>query len=100
MQILINSGKTIAFLSFVFGTFLLAIHLVYKTNFTIVIIGLYYTILAAIINLIVFVSLLTAAVINTYYRFELLKTSALLLLNIPAVILYLFIVFSLSIPVL
>ena len=96
MKTFISTGKIIAILSFVIGTVILALHLTFKHNTTLLIVGLYFTIIAVIINLIVFLSLLVTAIINFEYRFELLKSCGIILLNIPIAFLYFYLVITLT----
>ena len=97
MKTLINSAKVTALFSFVLGTILLALHLYLKQP-KLLIIGFYFTLIAIFINSIVLLIILILAIINIRYRYELLKTSGILLLNIPIVVFYIYIVLELTSP--
>jgi len=94
MKHLIYSGRKIALTSFIIGTLLLVIFLVLNKNTNLLIPGLYYTVGAFIINSIACLVILLYAIINKTYRIKLLKTCALMLINIPITILYIFIIFG------
>ena len=89
-----NTGKLIALISFLLGTYLLVSFLLFPKVDSIVIIGLYYVGYATIINVILFVFLIIVVFIYWDYRVNILKTCGLLLLNIPIAIGYFFIVLN------
>ncbi|CAM4100908.1 hypothetical protein FLJU110815_16810 [Flavobacterium jumunjinense] len=88
-----NLAKLLALLSFSIGTFLLVLFYITK-NEIIIIIGFYYVITALLFNSIVFINLIFNLIVyKTMYWFQ-LKSTFILLLNIPITLLYLKIVFQ------
>lgn len=86
-------AKLLALLSFSIGTFLLVLFYITK-NEIIIIIGFYYVITALLFNGIVFINLIFNLIVyKTMYWFQ-LKSTFILLLNIPITLLYLKIVFQ------
>uniref|UniRef100_UPI004048DFC1 hypothetical protein n=1 Tax=Flavobacterium sp. TaxID=239 RepID=UPI004048DFC1 len=86
-------AKLLALLSFSIGTFLLVLFYITK-NEIIIIIGFYYVITALLFNSIVFINLIFNLIVyKTMYWFQ-LKSTFILLLNIPITLLYLKIVFQ------
>lgn len=91
---IINTGKLIALISFALGTCLLLSFLLFPKIDSIIIIGLYYVGIAALINAILFLFLILTAFVYWDYRIKLFKTCGLMLLNIPIAIGYFFMVIN------
>ena len=83
-----------AAVSFIIGTLLFGLHMVNIRNDGILFIGFFYVLIAIIINLIVLVIMVTLSFIYRNHQTEILKYASILLINIPIVILYLFLIFS------
>lgn len=83
-------------ISFGLGTFILLLFLVCMVNKDnpdkVIITGIIYVFAATVINLALLLFLIVCAIIHKEYRKQLLERTAVMLLNIPIVILYLFIV--------
>ncbi|MGR7812179.1 hypothetical protein [Lacinutrix undariae] len=92
MENTIFTAKKVAFISFTIGTILLSCYFAFKISLTLIIIGAVYILLALFINLIVVINLLFMANKHKTHRFELLKTTAIVLSNIPIAICYLLII--------
>lgn len=92
MKNLMLTGKISAAISFIIGTLLLSVFMYFESDF-LLILGFYYTLIAAIYNTILFVIIITAALINETFRKELMITSGLVILNLPVAIGYIYIVF-------
>lgn len=91
MNSLINTGKTIAFLSFVIGTILFAFQLYFQGSLRLVHIGLVFIVVAVIINTVSLIALIFVLLGNTDNKLDILKTCGLILLNMPIAILYFYI---------
>jgi hypothetical protein len=83
----------IATISFLLGTILLLFFLISQSNIVLDI-GLFYVIIASVLNVIVFVGIITNAIINYQYYKENLTTIILVILNIPITIGYIIIVMN------
>ncbi|GAA4108127.1 hypothetical protein GCM10022393_03920 [Aquimarina addita] len=91
MKITQNINKTslmIACLSFLLGTALFIIHLV-EPSYRLLEIGLFYTLIALVLNSITLIELIGHAIINPHHSNENLITIGVLLLNIPVTLTYL-----------
>lgn len=97
MKTLIKSRRITAILSFVLGTGFLAIHL---SIVNLLLSGFIYTLIAIFINSVIFLSLLISATLSIKFRFELIKTSRIMLINIPIAFLYFYLVITLTSPIL
>jgi hypothetical protein len=88
-----NLAKLLALLSFSIGTLFLVLFCITR-NEIIIIIGFYYVITAILFNSIVFINLIFNLIVyKTMYWFQ-LKSTFILLINIPITLLYLKIVFQ------
>ncbi len=87
-----NLSQITALTSFVIGTLLFCLFLILKDRVPIVVIGMYYVVIAFTINTIVFSVLLFSIPFFWENRLELFRYCGILLLNIPIVILYFFLV--------
>ncbi|WP_024768951.1 hypothetical protein [Aquimarina macrocephali] len=86
-----KSALIVATISFLLGTLLLLFFLISQSSIVLDI-GLFYVIIASVLNVIVFVGLITNAIINYQYYKENLTTIILVILNIPITIGYIIIV--------
>ena len=91
-----NTAKLTALASFVIGTFLVLFFALFRTYDAIIVIGIYYVGIAIVANLIVFISVFISALYFWNQRHKLFIACGTLLLNIPIVIAYFFIVIYLS----
>jgi hypothetical protein len=90
----INKNALIAAtISFLLGTLLLLFFIISQSNIVLDI-GLFYVIIASVFNVIVFVGLITNAILNYQYYKENLTTIILVILNIPITIGYIIIVIN------
>jgi len=80
-------------ISFALGTILLLIYLINKDNY-VMILGFIYVAGATIVNIVVLFVLLILSNILTEYRRQILEATAVMLLNIPVAIIYIFIIFQ------
>lgn len=94
MNALINTSKTIAILSFAIGTVLFVIQLYFNPSLGFSYAGFIFIIIATIINTISFLALIFSLLGKTDKKLELIKTSGLILLNIPIAILYTYILIT------
>lgn len=86
-------GKTTALLSFVIGTSIFALALYFgEPNYPIQF-GMLFIIIAAIINITILSVIVGSAILKPEERLEPLKTCGFMLLNIPIVILYFYLLF-------
>ncbi len=96
MQITQSTNRNalmVATFSFLLGTILLLVHLIIPWE-QIIIIGLFYVLVASVFNGITFIGLLANAIINYQYYRENLMTIVVFLLNIPIALGYFFIVIN------
>lgn len=96
MKNLICFGRIITLLSFLLGTIIFSLYLYFDNSNDIGKFGLYFVIIALIINTLLFLVNLIAIIIEGNNRLELIKTCGLMLLNIPFAILYFYIVISIE----
>jgi len=82
IQSINKNALIIATFSFLLGTILLLLHLV-TTGEQILIVGLFYVLIAIVLNSITFIGLVANALINYQYYKENLTTISIFLLNIP-----------------
>lgn len=94
-QFLNQIGIRTALVSFIIGTLFLLSYLVTK-EMEIAIIALYYVIAAAIINLLLLLTISGIVFARKYHLKKYLKTALLMLANIPVVALYFSIFISVS----
>ena len=78
-----NIGKLTTLTSFILGTILLILFVLFKTNYNIVEIGIYYVVIAFIVNIFVFVGILISGLYFWNHRLQLFATCGLLLVNLP-----------------
>ncbi|MFD2564590.1 hypothetical protein [Aquimarina rubra] len=86
-----RNALMIAMFSFLLGTILLLLHLVTAWE-PIIMTGLFYVMIAIVLNGITFIGLLANSIINYHYYKENLTTVLVFLLNIPIAIGYFLIV--------
>jgi len=86
-----RNALMIATFSFLLGTIIFLIHLITAWE-KIIVIGLFYVLIAFILNAITFIGLLANTIVNYHYYKENLKTISIFLLNIPIAIGYFLIV--------
>ena len=91
MNNLINTSKTIAFLSFLIGSILFAVQLCFIMPIGFIYLGIIFIIVASIVNTISLLALIFSILGYTNQRKELIKTCGIVLLNIPIAILYFYI---------
>jgi len=84
----LNTAKMMAIVSFGLGTCLFLLHWLVPQNDGIIMIGLYYVILAGFSNFIMLLVLLGMACIRTDVIDEIAKSILLLIANIPIAIIY------------
>ncbi|MDO6598270.1 hypothetical protein Q4512_15205 [Oceanihabitans sp. 2_MG-2023] len=92
MKNIILTSKITAATSFIIGTVLLAVYLYFDNLKNLEQIGFGFILIAFWINLILLVILIISAFVKPKFRIEILKTCAILLLNIPIAIGYFFLV--------
>ncbi|WP_191859333.1 hypothetical protein [Hanstruepera ponticola] len=88
MNSLNELGQITATLSFVIGTSLLAFFLYYGESSFIIEFGLVFIIVVFTVNIVLLSVLIGSAILNPKHRLKLIKTCAIMLLNIPIVIFY------------
>ncbi|PKV49851.1 hypothetical protein ATE84_1889 [Aquimarina sp. MAR_2010_214] len=88
-----KNALIVATISFLLGTLLLLFFLISQSNIVFDI-GLFYVIIASVLNIIVFIGLITNAIINYQYYQENLTTIILVILNIPITIGYTIIIIN------
>lgn len=99
MKQVILTGKVLAAASFFIGTILVAFSLYFGESESILVGGFFYTLITAILNSIVFLILIICSIFDETYRLELLKTSSVMLINIPIAIVYIYLVFTITVPI-
>lgn len=80
--------------SFICGTAIFLAHIIFPNLEILFIIGLIHVIIAFVINAIVFIALVIAALMNKQYWQTIILNAILLLVNIPVVMLYMYAVIS------
>lgn len=85
-------SKIITSMSFGVGTILFLTYLIYKAD-SLLIGGFYYVCIAFVINLVAFLLFLICGFVDHENRFEYIRSGALLLINIPIAIFYIFLLF-------
>ncbi|KAA1247185.1 hypothetical protein [Aquimarina sp. RZ0] len=93
IQSINKNALIIATISFLLGTILLLSHLITGWD-QLVFLGIFYVLIATVLNGITFVGLLANTVVNYHYYRENLTTILIFLLNIPITVGYLFIVIN------
>jgi len=88
----LSTARIMAFISFIIGTLIFALHCVAPQENGIMIFGFYYVIIAIIANFIMFLILLGIACIRMDSIDEIAKSLLLLMANIPIAIIYFLIV--------
>lgn len=83
-----------AVVSFTVGTLIFGLFMVDTEGVKLLYLGFWYTLFALIINAIVFIIMVTLSFIYRNHQTEILKYASIQLINIPIVILYLFLIFS------
>lgn len=95
---LIQASKIVAFMSFIIGTILFSLYLYFGESDTLIDIGIKFVIAAIAINIILLFSNLLLSAVYAENRIEYLKTCGIILLNIPIVIFYLYVILSIEFP--
>lgn len=103
IQFILRLPLVTAALSFIIGTVILTLYYIEKdspktivneevvsTAEEIIYIGLAYVILAFLINMLVLVAMLVCALVYRKYKIPILRNTAVLLVNIPVVVLYIY----------
>ena len=90
---LIQTSRWTAMISFSFGTLLFLTQLVFSNSVNIYVLGLFYVITAAFINLIFVIALFVEMFLRPLLIEELMITLGILLLNIPIAMIYFMILF-------
>jgi len=88
------TGKIIALLSFVIGTILLSLYLYYGEKIVSIYLALFFVVGAVIINIVMVTVIIGRAILIESERIENIKTIAIMLINIPVSILYLYMVIT------
>ena len=91
-----NFAQYLAVGSFIIGTILFALKFALKHDFQdyIIVIGLYYVIVAFFINFIYLIIMISSLFFTEHYHLHIIKKCLFMLTNIPIVILYYFIIIS------
>jgi len=90
----LNTAKIMAITSFLIGTLIFGFHCIAPLNSGIIMIGLYYVILAFVANLIMFLLLIGIACIRTDAIDDIAKSMLVLMANIPIAAIYFMVVMS------
>ena len=88
------TGKIIALLSFVIGTILLSLYLYYDEKVVPIYLAFFFVVGAVIINIVMVIVITGRAILIESERIENIKTIAIMLINIPVSILYLYMVIT------
>ena len=88
------TGKIIALLSFVIGTILLSLYLYYGEKVVPIYLALIFVVGAIIINIVMVIVIIGRVILIESERIENIKTIAIMLINIPVSILYLYMVIT------
>ena len=86
---LIQTSRWTALISFSFGTILFLTQLVFSNSVDLLVLGLFYVIIAAFINLIFVIALFVEMFLRPLMVEQLMITLGIVLLNIPVVWIYL-----------
>ena len=89
-----NTGQIIALVSFVIGTIFLALYLYYGEAVVSIYLAFFFIVGALIANVVILSIIIGAAILKKIDRFEALKTSVIMLLNIPVSILYFYMIIT------
>lgn len=87
-------GRVVFSLSFILGTSLFVLFLNNQEFDLMIQIGLLFVISALIINSVLILAILFFAIKNHGYRKELFITAGIMLINIPIVVIYLYVLFT------
>lgn len=79
-------------ISFGLGTYILLLFLTDKDNSDTIIMGFFYVFAATVINFGLLLFSIVSAIVHKEYRKQILKRTAVMLINIPIAILYFYIV--------
>lgn len=86
----VRLGRMTALVSFLAGTVILLLYFISMSGIF-AFIGLFFMMLAGLVNIVILLLLLIRALNDAPYRTKLLKTAGVMLLNIPIVFIYFFI---------
>jgi hypothetical protein len=87
-----SPSTKIAYASFIIGTLIFLSELIIRSNNSIIIIGVFYTLFAIFVNSITLLFLVYQFFTNKYERFETLIEIGILLTNIPIAALYFYLI--------
>jgi hypothetical protein len=91
---LIHTARWTALISFSLGTLLFLTQLAFSNSVDLLVLGLFYVIIAAFINLIFVIALFVEMFLRPLMIEELMITLGIMLLNIPIAMMYLMILFN------
>ncbi len=89
-----NTAKLMAIISFLTGTIIFGLHCIAPMNSGIIMIGLYYVILAFVANFIMLLILIGIATIRMDAVNEIAKCMLLLMANVPVAVIYFLVVMT------
>jgi len=95
---LLKAAKITAILSFLGGTFLLISYFYHAGSMAILTIGIYYALLAVLINSILFFTLFITLMYSKVRRKNILKSLILLIVNVPIGLCYIGVIISYHLP--
>lgn len=90
----LDTSKIVAGISFILGTLLLVLFLFFREIESIIMIGIYYVLIAFVINSFIFFWLIVRLINCSENKIELLQATGVILSNIPIAIGYFFIVIN------
>ena len=102
IQDILQLPMVVALVSFVLGTVLFILYWIMPYNqitigqesFSLPVAGLFYTVIAFVLNALLFLALIICSFVYRQYQITILKYTAILLVNIPIAILYIYLFFS------
>ncbi|MBC8756002.1 hypothetical protein H2O64_15095 [Kordia sp. YSTF-M3] len=95
---LLKAAKITAILSFLGGTFLLIAYLYFSGAHTILDYGIYYMLMAILVNSILFFTLLITFMHSELKRKKILKSLLLMIINVPIGLCYACVIVSYNVP--
>ncbi|AXG72367.1 hypothetical protein KORDIASMS9_04638 [Kordia sp. SMS9] len=95
---LLKTAKIMAILSFLGGTFLLIAYFYHAGSMAILQVGIYYALLAVLINCILFFTLFIALMHSKIQRKKILKSLILMIINVPIGLCYIGVIVSYHLP--
>lgn len=102
IQVILRLPIITALISFVIGTTLFLLYwmtfdlktTVFNQDISLPIIGLFYVVIAFVFNGLLLAALIIFSFIYRHYQFTILKYAAVILINIPITILYIYLLFN------